>query len=388
MKILKPYFYDEFKCTGGECIDTCCAGWRIVIDETTLCKYDEVNGDFGLKLRENINREDKNSFKLNEKHHCPFLNKELLCDIYIELGEDMLCNTCKIYPRVTRVLGDITEQNLLLSCPEISKLIVENNFPMDFEFKEIEESNISKTNQTDFLLLDSLLLGRSISVEIMQNRTIEMWKRCFLNIIISQNIQKYLDNNQVEHIKNYLDKFQNENYLSQYLNETDMLKGNSAIKLLIYKLITYKLTDISFSNENLVSYVSETFNYLNQLDNQEGLSKLEELIVSYKKGNMDKEYVMENFIVYNLFDNYMPAYDTKNLHKNIIMIFYFSALIELFQMVRWYNKGEQITDKERIDIIYLLSRTFMHITANYNKLYDFIKEKEFDTLPYLLPLIR
>ena len=31
-----PDYYHEFSCIAGECEDTCCAGWQIVIDEKTL----------------------------------------------------------------------------------------------------------------------------------------------------------------------------------------------------------------------------------------------------------------------------------------------------------------------------------------------------------------
>ena len=40
MRYLKPDFYDEFSCLAGACPKTCCAGWQIVIDETSLDKYE------------------------------------------------------------------------------------------------------------------------------------------------------------------------------------------------------------------------------------------------------------------------------------------------------------------------------------------------------------
>ena len=42
MRYLKPHFYDQFVCTAGDCPDTCCAGWQIVIDKETLKKYTKV----------------------------------------------------------------------------------------------------------------------------------------------------------------------------------------------------------------------------------------------------------------------------------------------------------------------------------------------------------
>ena len=36
MKVLKPFYYDDFKCIGGPCIDNCCSNnWSIYIDEKT-----------------------------------------------------------------------------------------------------------------------------------------------------------------------------------------------------------------------------------------------------------------------------------------------------------------------------------------------------------------
>ena len=44
MRYLKPHFYDKFVCTAGDCPDTCCAGWQIMIDEDSLEKYKNVQG--------------------------------------------------------------------------------------------------------------------------------------------------------------------------------------------------------------------------------------------------------------------------------------------------------------------------------------------------------
>ena len=39
MRYLKPHYYDKFVCTAGDCPDSCCAGWQIMIDETSLERY-------------------------------------------------------------------------------------------------------------------------------------------------------------------------------------------------------------------------------------------------------------------------------------------------------------------------------------------------------------
>ena len=36
MEYVYPDYYRQFTCIGGECPDTCCAGWEIVIDDKPL----------------------------------------------------------------------------------------------------------------------------------------------------------------------------------------------------------------------------------------------------------------------------------------------------------------------------------------------------------------
>ena len=47
-----------------------------------------------------------------------------LCRIQAELGESALCETCRMFPRLTHDYGDFAELGLELSCPEAAKLIL------------------------------------------------------------------------------------------------------------------------------------------------------------------------------------------------------------------------------------------------------------------------
>ena len=76
MRYLKPHFYDKFVCTAEDCPDTCCAGWQIMIDEDSLEKYKNVQGEFGKRLHGSVNWEEE-CFCQNERR-CAFLNHENL----------------------------------------------------------------------------------------------------------------------------------------------------------------------------------------------------------------------------------------------------------------------------------------------------------------------
>ena len=44
MKIVKPKYFNSFKCIAGRCPDTCCAGWDVEIDDASAGKYKSETG--------------------------------------------------------------------------------------------------------------------------------------------------------------------------------------------------------------------------------------------------------------------------------------------------------------------------------------------------------
>ena len=125
MKIYVPNYYKNFRCIAGACKHSCCIGWEIDIDEDTLEVYKNVGGCFGKRLNESISPGEDTHFILAENERCPFLNDENLCDIYIELGEDNLCQICSDHPRFRNFYSDRIEMGLGLCCEAATDLILE-----------------------------------------------------------------------------------------------------------------------------------------------------------------------------------------------------------------------------------------------------------------------
>ena len=95
MQYIIPHYYKKFACIGGDCPDTCCAGWQIMIDPASLKKYRQTKGRLGSRLHNEIDWEE-GAFRQYEKR-CAFLNEENLCDLYIEgNGSGMFCKTCRL----------------------------------------------------------------------------------------------------------------------------------------------------------------------------------------------------------------------------------------------------------------------------------------------------
>ena len=181
MKYHKPSFFDQFKCIGSACTDTCCAGWEIEVDETTAQGYLTEKGEFGDRLRREIGSEPGEYFFKLKNNRCPFLNKENLCDIFINLGEDRLCDICREHPRFYNWFGDYTEVGLGLCCEEAERLLFSDSKPLTFveEVTQDEEQDYSDedeyTDASDLLDDESeeceqMLEERKAIFSILQNR--------------------------------------------------------------------------------------------------------------------------------------------------------------------------------------------------------------------------
>lgn len=176
MFIIKPDFYDNFKCIAGECTDSCCIGWEIDVDEASLEKYNKINTAFGDKIRSQIiNSEDGSScFKLSENERCPFLNENNLCDIIINCGEECLCDICREHPRFYEWFAGFTECGLGLCCEEVCRILLRNDKPFSLTEESDGEEIVLETKEdvaeSDFYVFLSAF--RECLFEILFNEKI------------------------------------------------------------------------------------------------------------------------------------------------------------------------------------------------------------------------
>ena len=119
-------------------------------------------------MRREIGSEPGEYFFKLKNNRCPFLNKENLCDIFINLGEDRLCDICREHPRFYNWFGDYTEVGLGLCCEEAERLLFSDSKPLTF----VEEVH---TDASDLLDDESeeceqMLEERKAIFTILQNR--------------------------------------------------------------------------------------------------------------------------------------------------------------------------------------------------------------------------
>ena len=235
MKVLKPFYYDDFKCIAGDCIDNCChAEWEISIDKKTYKKYRKLKGQWGNKINNNIGRIRSNisdlrygKIKLKDKG-CSLLDEKGLCTIHAKLGVGYLCNTCKVYPRRINKFGEIYERNLFMSCPEVARYFVRHKENFYFNMGEEELSDLDKDyiidKSYDENLYNLLWDSRSLAMEIIQFKEIEIWKRIIFLKILTDKVQKLIDEENYENYEKVLNTFRNEITNIDVINSLDKIK--------------------------------------------------------------------------------------------------------------------------------------------------------------------
>lgn len=135
-----PKFYKNFLCKADKCKHSCCKGWEIDIDEETAGKYLAMTGELGAEIRQNIGKnEDSYFFKLTEDERCPFLQKNGLCKIILNIGEENICEICTMHPRFFTMLDDVELCGVGLSCEKTCELLLGNEKDLVFYIEDTEE---------------------------------------------------------------------------------------------------------------------------------------------------------------------------------------------------------------------------------------------------------
>lgn len=378
VSIFLPKYMMDFKCISSSCIDTCCAGWDINIDENSYNNYINSSGEFNHLLEGKFteNKDEHDSFNcgfmvLKDGSRCPFLNGNMLCDIHGQVGEDNLCITCKNYPRIFNIVDNVYEKSGLPSCIEICNRAFLNKDKMEFveSEEEIEEQNIEIRRIIDseaFEGTESLLQYfwdiRVISINIIQNRSYSIEER--LNILrnfyeqienmhnkqefdIIEELLEEMNENDItyDNSKGLEFKESNEFYLS--IMDEELVKNIRSVRL---KACVEEYKSGILSQNNIMKYLDESPAYFTQLDKY--------------------YYVFENYIVNQIFKNLIPFDKGESLMESV------KVLINTYRIIKAYVIGIAIKSKKEISeeviirVIQSLSKDIEH-----NKVFKELLEK-------------
>lgn len=366
----EPDYYKEFTCIADKCEDTCCAGWQIVIDEASLDRYKQEKGQFQKRLKQGIDWK-QGIFKQKEEKRCAFLNEENLCEMYRNLGEDSLCDTCKHYPRHMEEFENVREYSLSVSCPEVARILLNKKEPVTFVEREVE--GYEEFEDYDPFLFSILEDGREVIQKILQNRSLDISFRAALVWQLSDEMQTCIDEESLFSCEDILDKYKR-GLQGDELWQGELLSG-----------IKHQLEQYHQDENRRYTYAVEMFQKLYRLElisEEWEYQLLETETLLYRKGakayqKMKQDFaawlllhmpdwpvMAEQLLVYFIHTYFCGAvYDGMAATKTRMSVISVHYIHEMM-MARW-QKNEGILDMEDvISIVYRYSRELEHSDLN------------------------
>lgn len=370
MRYLKPDYFEDFKCIAGECPDTCCAGWQIMIDEESLDYYGEVPGAFGKRLRDSIDWQEGSFYQCEKR--CAFLNEKDLCDIYTELGEGALCQTCKNYPRHVEEFEGLREYTLSLSCPMAAEMILgQQRFPVFVETEDDAEEELAEEFEDfDILLFTQLEDARAVVMKHLKDTDMCLEDKLVLYLQFSKQMQECIDKEEFFEIDTVIRRFEDGQFpwagepeeMLRFMHRKDLFAH-------IYDLerLREEWTDVLDSlEENLYAQGEE--DYRQKVEAFEGwLQEDSDRLVQWEQNGLQ----LFVFFLYTYFCG--AVYDDWIYSKMALAVESVRFIRELY-MAHWVENGA-LFQGTYVELAYRYAREIEHSDLNLNTLEEYFEER-------------
>lgn len=372
MNTVKIDFFDEFKCIGGKCPHTCCANWKILIDDNTKSNYLKADSTLSI-LGHLCSKTDRygNSEMRKLNGRCLFLTHDGLCQFECKQRKDLMPDVCKIYPRQILKLSNYTECTLELSCFKAAQIFVSNLKRHSFISSERFETTSYKINNNDPDFLEFLLKDRDLILDYLWTDTDIDNK--FMSIYVSTyEKHKLLMRDRLVDAYS-INSFNIEGFSSSFNNDGFAFFPISFLNGIIYDRLSYP--DIKKRNPvvyELVSNYKSIFGSLYEKDADAFFNKkLEELC----NKNEDFKPLFTSYFSYLIQQTYINSYEYYYLIGPILLSILHTEFLMLFILVA--NISNIYQDKDGYaHIICSLEKALRH-SPSFNKYLINLIRKDF-----------
>lgn len=187
MKYIYPDYYDKFQCIADRCPCTCCAGWAIEIDDASLTKYRQMKLN-SVDYSEGCFLQDGSKDK-----RCSNLCDNGLCRLILEHGEDILCDTCRMFPRHVEEYEGVREYSLSISCPVVSSMLLTRTEPVSYLKREDSASDPEEYDEYEQSVYEELSELRWELLKLLNRVDIPLSERCRRLLTRVSDFQNQLD---------------------------------------------------------------------------------------------------------------------------------------------------------------------------------------------------
>lgn len=397
--MLVPKGTEQFQCIGGACEDFCCRIWKVDIDRVGFMKVATSSNPIIKPLAKKAYQKNQKAtrdanygrMKMNEQNECHFLDDNKWCLIHKELGENSLCNTCAIYPREHREIGQYIEKSLTLSCPEVVRTLL-----LQIEGIEFEEvlAQPSERIQSKAILtgehVDILWAIRTFVITLLQERSVSLDLRMMLLGLFAEKLNEQPKT--LEHTEKIILMMQQRFLTTQYIEAIRQIKGNELVQLQMHKeLLRTTVEELSFN----VRYIEAVNQFIRGLQTgplenkeikEETLQKYIAAQAVYQQFIQEHHYILENYIVHYIFTNVFPYNGKTILEAYEDVVINYQLIKALLIGIASYNGNLTVNDV--VLAIQSYTKAVAHNNKSYGILRQKIKESNMETIAFLFAYIK
>ncbi len=371
MEYTIPDYYQRFSCIAAACEDTCCAGWGIVIDEKTMKKYKSYGGGFGNRLSNDIDFE-VSSFRQYD-HRCAFLNDRDLCDIYEEAGKEMLCKTCKRYPRHVEEYEGLRELSLSLSCPEAARIILSNKEKVRFLTKERNHFQ-EEYEDFDYLLFTKLMDARNVIFDIVQNREQSLRERLMFSLTFGHDLQRRICHQQLFEMDEMFEHYKDQKTWEKQKYIFEKYFCNIQKRYLVMKKVFSCLYQLEVLKPQWHLFVKKC----EQILYGHGFSHYQKVVQ-----NPIDECAMEQLMVYFVYVHFSGSIYDEDPYSKLKLAVVGVLLIRELLLAQSYEKGG-VDMADIVGAAQRFAKEVEHSDVNLNRLEEIFKKDDVFLLKSLL----
>ena len=364
MKIRKPDYYDRFQCIAGACSDSCCIGWEIDVDGERQDAYRSVTGEIGERLKQCIDWEEGHFILQGKEERCPFLNKENLCDLIIELGEESLCDICREHPRYYEWYDDMIETGVGLCCEAAAKLVLESPEKACFYMCEKPNETSEGLESDDPEVIEVLMKARDTAYVILQDRSQSIWKRLKIFLAYIGELQDALDFEDLDQIE------ESAEYYLNAICDGDVTDSDGMDSYTTILDFCEKLEPIDESWPTRLEHLRE------QLSDVDTFAKAEQMMLNE---TYDRSYEYEHLAVYFVYRYFMKCRTDCDVYSRGCLAVFFILLVRLLDTVTYMETG-MLSKEDRVMHAKDCSKEIEYSEENLALLADLFWREGFDKI--------
>ena len=349
-----PDYYKKFSCIADKCPDTCCGKWQIVIDDDSLEKYEDYNGEYRDELRRKVDWKE-GVFRHGRSGKCAFLRDDMLCDLYIHMGKESLCTTCREYPRHTEEFENVREVSLSLSCPEVARILMNITDKVTFVTEEDDEDEVF--DDFDYFLYSNLEDIREAILKVIQDRSVDIRIRIERVLQIGASAQRHYDEGDL--------------VMWDECEEQDKpeIHGEHEEYMLLQKQAMFLIEDLELLYDDWEDVLIESQELLFGQGEKAFAGNRKRFDAWWRNHggcapHMTLDIFLEQIIVYFISIYLLGAVYDDNISGKVNACVGHAVELYMLLMARWLRNGETLSVDDLIELSYRYSREIEHSDEN------------------------